>query len=444
MARRMTWLSAGAAVAVIFFASTGVFGEDGDREDLSACKLPNGLSSIPTRVNPRSRSEGGLFSFSKGKLSPAPPFIKEGRRLTATEWVALIQKENIGDLQFGTAEHGYLFAISGRIVDLGKHYLYEFDGKDLARPEIVPPREKNDPQGALTGIEKHNGHCFLIETTEGKCALFRLVSQVIAYHNQASEQATIQWVYQPDGSRRFAVPKGRIIAVPGPPPSPRSEEPCKMPFQIDRLDVRDFTTAIITHMENNKKLVKMSIRLLSSKDATTANRYLACEFLGNARACEGASVLARIIDTPLSSGPVRSRIIVPDSYGCVYSLAKIGQPGAKAAIMQIEADATVEKLTGELDSLWKNRVELRRNLLTFVVLKVYGEKLGKIVLEDKISQAEDAKAKAAFQEALEAFPRIRNWLPEEKKSATRPKGRVREPDAPVRPGAPASEIAAPR
>jgi len=413
MTRCIRWPSLITAIAAALLAFSTALGEDADREDLSACKLPNGLSSIPTRVNPRSRSEGDVFSFSKEKLSPAPPFKKDGRRLTPAEWVALIRKANIGDLQFGTAENGYLFAITGRIVDLGKHYLHEFDGKDLARPGIVPPTEKNDPHGALEGIGKHNGHSFLVETVNGKYAMLRLISQ-------ENEQATIQWVYQPDGTRRFAIPKGRILAAPRPVAIPRSEEPSKMPFHIDQLDVRDFAKAATAHMENRKKLVEMSIGLLSSKDTATANRYLACKVLGDIRACEGAAVLARIIDTPLSSGPVRLRVIVPDSYGCVYSLIAIGQPGAKAAIAQIEVDVAGEKPTGELASLWNDRIELRRNLLAFVVLKVYGEKLAKIVMEDEIAQAKDPKVKAAFQQALEAFPQIRNWLPDDKKPATSP------------------------
>lgn len=187
---------------------------------------------------------------------------------------------------------------------------------------------------------------------------------------------------------------------------------------IMKLDLRDFAKAAATHKENHVKLKTLSIRLLTSDDVWRPLRRSACDALGDMRAPEGAPALAARVNVNLA---LRSyEITVENSYRCVGALIKIGVPGALASMDQMEID-TRSKPPKEANARdWNYRIQLRRKLLALVVLRVYGEKLAKVVLEDKIAEAKDPKVKAAFQEALEEFPRIKNWLPKEKKPATRP------------------------
>lgn len=113
-------------------------------------------------------------------------------------------------------------------------------------------------------------------------------------------------------------------------------------------------------------------------------------------------------------------ITVENTHGGATALIRIGVPGANAALHQLELDAAKDQPKSSDQRLLNERLSLRRNLFALVVLKVYGEKLAKTVLEDKIAGAADPRVKEAYQKALEAFPRIKNWLPEEKAATTMP------------------------
>ncbi len=379
-------------------------------EDLSQCKLPNGTVVLPSDGTLLARKEGSIFSFAANKLSPRPE--KKG---SPEDTVRAIRQAKAGDIMYFTDAGGCFFVISGRITDLGKHYLHEFDGKELPRPKIITGKEdREDVPGLMTGIDALTGHCFILETMDRKYVLLRIVSQ----DRRKERRARVQWVYQPNGTRVFNVPKSKIqTQAPAVVGRPVQEGKAAL-SPIMKLDVRDFAKAGDTHKENRKKLVELSLALVASKDADIGNRHLACILLGKLRAPEGAPVLAARINEDLSL--ISTEISVENSYRCVGALIKIGVPGALASMDQMEID-TRSKPPKDGDAReWNFRIQLRRKLLALVVLNVYGEKLGKIVLEDRIAQAKDPKAKAAFQEALEAFPTIKNWLPKEKTPATRP------------------------
>ena len=447
MNKRMTGALLVAAIAVALFLSTAVLREDADREDLSACKLPNGLSSIPTGVDVR--------DFAKAFAKAAAAHTENRKKLVELGISLISSKDaNLANRHLAAILLGQLRAVeaapalaahvddnlatkSGEItvdnyrcvqalIDIG------LPGAVAALKQIEIDFGSEAPKGSDVRFwndrvgQRRNLLALVVLKVYGEKMGKIVMNDKIAQAKEPKVKTAYQEALEafprirnwlPDDMAPTTSP---ILAAPRPATGPRSEEPSKMPFQIDQLDVRDFRTATFSHMENNKKLVEMSIDLLLSKDATTINRYLACEFLGNIRASEGAAVLTQIIDIPLSGRLVNSRITIRYSYGCLYSLIKIGQSGAKAAVVQIETDTKIDKPEAELASLWKDRLKLRRNMLTLVVLKVYGEKLGKIVMEEKIAQAKDPKVKAALQEAIEAFPRIRNWLPDDKELTTSP------------------------
>lgn len=375
-------------------------------EDLSGCKLPNGIVVLPTKGSALARKRGSIFSFEANKLSPRPRM--KGRKYTAQDLIQAIGAAKAGDIEYFAVERGGFIVISGRIVDLGKRYLYEFDGRKFPRPKAYVGKEDGEAvPGMLAGLQKSNGHCYLIETADHKYVIFRLISQ-------GNRSARIQWVYQPDGSRTFSVPRGAVIVDKSVTAGVRSVDAAQGGLSIATLDMRDFAKATETHLENRTKIVKLTIKLISSRGANLSNRRIAAILLGQLRAVEGAPVLAAHINDNLA---LRSlEITVQNSNVCVGALIQIGIPGAIAALCQIENDIASEPPKQSDTRLWIDRLELRRNLLSLVVLKVYGEKLAKVVLEDRIKEAKDPKAKEAFKKALESFSRIRNWLPDKKEA----------------------------
>ena len=375
-------------------------------EDLAKCKLPNGLTILPSDGTRLARKQGSIFSFAANKLSPRPEM--KGK-WSAEDLVRAIGQAKAGDIMYFAAEGGGFFAMSGRITDLGKHYLHEFDGKELPRPKIITGKEGGEAvPGLMTGIDGLTGHCFILETMDRKYVLLRIVSQ----DRRKERRARVQWVYQPNGTRVFNVPKSKIqTQAPAVVGRPVQEGKAAL-SPIIKLDVRDFAKAGDTHKENRKKLVELSLALVASKDADMGNRHLACLLLGKLRAVEASAVLASNVDEDLALRA--TRITVSNSYRSVQALVDIGIPGSTAAIHQLERDAGRKPPKEGNLTVWNDRTAMRRRLLALVVLRVYGEKLAKVVLEDKIAQAKDPKVKAAFQQALEAFPRIKNWLRRER------------------------------
>ena len=299
---------------------------------------------------------------------------------------------------------------SGRIADLGEHYLYEFDGKELARPEIVKTKQDgHDIPGFVTEIQKLTGHCFLLETQNGKFVLLRIVWQ-----DRRQGEMLIQWVYQPDGKLTFSIPKGELTKIQAPPITSL----LTVPSTTVSGNVTDICTLLLVRTQMIQKFIVTVDKPAQTQPETVAKAE-AILSLGQLRAKEAANALAREID--FRNPFVLSReISMARSYPAMNALIEVGIPGANAALDQINTDAKSEQPKEVEQRLWSEKVELRRNLLALVVLKVYGEKLAKIVLEDKIAESSDSKVKEAYQKALEAFPRIKNWLPEEEAATTMP------------------------
>jgi hypothetical protein len=417
LASFVTVFSAGIVVGAVAIIAAG--GENGTntkdnaqenvKEDLSSCQLPHGELTLFDRNAPEG-SKGYFLRFSDGTLN-LPPATGAQRPPTVAGYFKQLQDAKIGDLMYSPLNKGSLVAVSGRMADLGGHFLHDFNARSLERPSKIFSKQERSGKGEATpGVIDGvlNGHCFLVETVDGKYALIRIVQQ-------RDRSALIQYVYQPDGSRQFAIPQGKITSIAPPPGDPSKEPKSAMPFGVERLDPADFSKAVAVHGENRKKMIALSIQLLEvnkgSLDAVLVNRHYAAIFLGKIRAAEAAPTLAAHVDDNLAL--VSLRITVENSYRCVQSLIDIGIPGAKAAVKQIELDASAAPPNGVQPRDWNDRQTQRRNLLALVVLKVYGERLAKIVLEDRIAEVADEKAKTALKEAAAAFPRVSRWLPDE-------------------------------
>jgi len=394
-------------LASVLVASFGTMAhaEEPTWEDLTACKLPNAKMVLPGQGSPLARKEGGtVFAFATRTFTPEPDF-KEGE-FTVAKFIAALK----GDIYYAVPEGGCFMVASGRIADLGKHYLHEFDSKELPRPDIHTSKEDGqDVPGLVTGIQERTGHCFLLETRDGKAVLLRIVSQ-----DRKSGEALIQWVYQPDGTRLFGIPK----SIPQRIPAAGTKGVPALP-SVRQLDMRDLAAAADVHLANRGQLVELCVTIIPLKTESLANRNIAVNLVRKMRAVEAAPVLAKEISANLTLQSRRGASL--REFPTVDALAEMSIPGATAAIHQLAVDAERDVPAEEKARMvWESDMQLRRELLALVILRVYGEKLAKIVLEDKIAESDVPKVKETYQKALEALPRVKNWLPEEKPTAAAP------------------------
>ncbi len=128
-------------IAVSFLAvlAGGVLAEEAAKEDLSACKLPHGELLLPDR-NHRQAAKGYFLRFSDGALNPSPFKGKEQPDSLGALFERL-RKEHTGDLAYSGLHEGTFVAVSGRIADLGRHFLHELSGRRLARAHQLQDTE---------------------------------------------------------------------------------------------------------------------------------------------------------------------------------------------------------------------------------------------------------------------------------------------------------------
>ena len=326
MCRAWTWM---AAAFLICFA-VGTAAADPTQEDLSACALPHGSTVLPQRDSPGARKVGGcIFSFTSGRFAPIPVQV-DGRRPGAiAEAFERMRREKTGDVMYSSVEGGGFVAVSGKLTDLGEHHLYEFDGKVLPKPAAVwSAKDRSGAGEATPGVidEVPEGHCVLVEAVDGKFALVRLVAKL-------DRAGLVQWVYQPDGSTTFAIPKGAVTPyqvrkLPAlPPPLPSSGAPT--PDEVVRAK----------ELVAQRKAVIEPLRKLAAQTPSTVEDLFAkrdaIELLGELKASEAvADLIAQIgFGNP---GVDISDLNPAYIYPALGALVAIGKPGSLAALDAIE------------------------------------------------------------------------------------------------------------
>lgn len=393
-------------VACICLTAGIAVADDARKEDLSACKLPHGELVIPDRNTPEGRS-GYILRLSDGTLNPSP--FKTGEKpKSAGDFLARIVADKVGDLMYSSLNDGTLIAVSGRAADLGEKFLYELSGASLERPQPAQSKKERSASGegtpgAVDSVQ--DGHCYLVETADGKYALVRLVQK-------RGRLALIQFVYQPSGKMEFDIPKSDITKVQTATATPASivpTSPITVPGNVtdikSLLAIREQMIAKVIAIV--KEPAKTQQEIMAKSDAILA--------LGRLRASEAAPILIQDIDFR-NSFVLSREASIANRYPAVGALIEIGIPGAKAALGQIGSDTAVVMQNDAA----RERIDLRRDMLALVILKVYGERLAKIVVEDKIAAAAEPKLKESLQKTIEAFPRVGNWLPEEETATTMP------------------------
>ncbi|MGB2754480.1 MAG: hypothetical protein WBD75_01390 [Phycisphaerae bacterium] len=378
------------------------------KEDLAACKLPHGELLLPDRNTPEAHT-GYILRFSDGAVNPNPKV--EGKQPESTRDILdLWRSRKTGDLIYSPLEGGCFGAVSGRLSDLGSGFLYEMSGRRFDRPPPVQSKKERSGSGEptpglLEGLE--DGHCYLVETVDGKFALVRLVQKQGRY-------ALIQYVYQPTGEPAFEIPKGETIKVQPPRPTPKPEDlipppPASVPGKV---------TDVPTLLEIRQKMIA-ELMAVVAKPATTQTEIMgkaaAVVALGRLRAAEAAPLLVQEIDLfgATEGGAVRTPTF-ERFFPCITALQEIGKPGslaALAAVAQLRLDV--------LDAEEARKARFRLKLLVTVIRGVEGRDVAEFMIKAKSAEA-PASSSAVFEAALEELGNAPS-LPQPARSPAAPK-----------------------
>jgi len=384
------------------------------REDLSACQLPHGFTQLPKAGSPKARKLNGyIFNFKEKRLAFDHFFLQNKEPGSFKEFRDAVIAGKLGDIYFESVGKDLFFlALSGRIKSLGKHYLFEFDGKELAEPEetfLVEDGEKIP--GVLQGIRL--GDCYLMTTVDGQLVLFRIISV-----DEDRRACAIQWIERALNAKTFDIPKGTIIQPKIKPkptvPATTGKEliggPSIVVEPLEHLKAMEqFRKATQTHLNNRKSLIQSFITILKTphdprageakKARMLTEKAFAIRTLGEMRAAEVAPLLASMIDAPISA-----EVIVVDadtiynSFGCVPALIRIGKPGAAACL-----DAIANLTLAERERPYKEK------LLCYVILHVEGENIARLLLEERKKSVSEEQQIENLERALALISEVKSW-----------------------------------
>ena len=385
-------------------ATRGDIGIEVPVEDLSGCRLRHGITELPWRRSRKAKELNGyIFSFKENRLAFNPFELEDREAESFKEFRAGIIERKTGDIFFASGDRKLFFcAFSGRIKDLGEHFLHEFDGVELAEPEKISYEEEGEQ---ITGLLPNIclGNCYLMTTLEGNLALLRVISVA-----EDSGSCAIQWVEGPAGAKTLEIPKGVILrplikvevreqdaGIRKPPEVPAiALDPIKYWKGMEQLQ-----RAIENHLANRKTAIETLMKIVEGGVERGGHAVpLAVKTLGEIRAAEAADLLASIIDRHIPYGASWSARM-DTLFPCVSALVRIGKPGVAACLHQII------KLTAED----KGR-PFREKLLVLVIVRVEGEKVARLLLEDrKASVSENKEQVENLERAIALIDEVKSW-----------------------------------
>jgi hypothetical protein len=300
------------------------------QETLDTCKLPHGTLVLPVRGAPEAQ-KGYVLRFSDQQFGVLPPNPAGTDRPSMKDAFERIRAAKAGDILYSRLNSGTFLAIAGRMADLGPKLLHELSGQELTRPgEVWSEKERSGAgertPGVLEGIQA--GHCYLVETLEGKYALVRLV-------HARSDGAMIQFVYQPDGTRTFEIPKGTVseVAV-NPEVEPAARTTTGTPTLPDA--VRDLSR-IQAHVLQRQMVIAQLMEIVrppAQSQEAVLNKAEAMSILGKLRADEAVDLLVRELEFRNPYAP-STETTLEAQHPAVKALSEIGKPGSLAALRAI-------------------------------------------------------------------------------------------------------------
>jgi hypothetical protein len=165
-------------------------------EDLSACKLPNGVVTLPAPGS-KLADRGDLLKISSATFSSVP--VADGNHIASpAQMLQTLRESKSADLRYLPDNHGSLWVVSGRITELGAAYLSDAGSMKLSEPMAIPATSRT-PAGLFPGVAE--GRTYLVEAVDGHFALLRILEKT-------PEVLVAQYVYQPLGGPVFDIPKG--------------------------------------------------------------------------------------------------------------------------------------------------------------------------------------------------------------------------------------------
>jgi hypothetical protein len=377
------------------------------KEDLKDCKLPHGQVFIPYAGTDEAAMAGAgdLLKFSDGTLTPLPP-TDLAKKVALADTV---RAKNLGDLQLFQDEKGTFWAVSGRIVDAGTHYLADLAAMKLSRPVMIPGNAKR-PAGCLPEIQE--GRAFLIETTDSHYAIFRVLDVTKA-------GATLQYVYQPSGEIAFELKEAPLIethaktpARPEPAadsadatPAPAVTETRRAPTPEGGIvlrigDTKAPTGTILepylsTHLKQRDLLIQSRLKTLRAPAKTQAEidkKVQAINELVTLRAEEAADALVEQVSfvNPRDLGKDFEDSVHP----CFAALKKLGKPATNAALKALRQ----MDLNGPTEGL--ENPSYRAGLLGLVIRAVEGDTVGEFILKNERDATHDPARRAMFEQLL--------------------------------------------
>ena len=367
-----------------------VSAEEAFKEDLSQCALPHGEIVLPDR-NTRDGEKGFVLRLSDGSLNRDPwkGAVGAGPKSIVARFEEM-RRKSTGDVLYSRLEGGSLVAISGKMQDLGGRYLFECSGQELPGPEAVISKKERSAAGEATpglieGVQ--NGHCYLLETIDGKYAIVRIVLQ------RPPGVAVVQYVQQPSGNRNFSIPRGKLIPFAEEPvgiePKGRKSNPV-VPIQI-----REYSKAVESLLDDRRKLVAELMTIAQvpvSNPDQIQSKMVAIEFLDRLRAEEAIPLFLNELEfkSPWNSS---EELRVENEFPCVGALMNLGKPASRHAIAAIEDSPT--------DVVPSDKDDFRIWLLTIVIKHIEGKDVAAFVIQRRLETTTAPQSRARLNVALE-------------------------------------------
>jgi hypothetical protein len=331
------------------------------RENLGGLIYPAGIQVLPASTSGLViRLGGNVFTFSNKQLM-RDPYLRDGKqREKYADFLNSLVTEKTGDILYESADGGYFVVPSGKISDLGEHYLYDFDAKDW--PNAGDCEGVNDKGFGGKGLlpKPQLGHCYALWTVNNNPILFR----IIALNEQG---LTIQWILDNHGGGKAIIPRREPIV--------RQNEP--VPFVPEDL-LLDVTVAknSESHLQYRRLLIARLISVAKNDKLASSSRADAIRLLGELRATEAVNDLMDLITFVNSERPTPA--FTEDMFVSLVALQKIGKPASLAAVQAI---TSLGPYTPEDGQKWARNWQF-----TILILRIEGPIAAKIMLEDAMAE----------------------------------------------------------
>ncbi len=160
---------------------------------------PNGVAILPV-PGTKQAEHGVVLKFSTGTFAEFP-LTENGRVLRTTDALQSLRAAKTADLLSLPDAQGSLWAVSGRISELGTSYLSAAAARKLDIPMEIPGTSRS-PAGMFPGVSE--GRTYLVQTTDTHYALVRVLEK-------SPTGLVVQYIYQPASMLSFDVPKADLV-----------------------------------------------------------------------------------------------------------------------------------------------------------------------------------------------------------------------------------------